>query len=109
MNRSTGALAVVVVAAGLGIMSALAHATGPGKNGRIAFERFRFSDKPLWAEIWVANIDGTGERKVSHAPRGYLDRAPDWAPNGSRIAFQRCAPNDGRCTIWVVKPDGSGE
>jgi Tol biopolymer transport system component len=74
-----------------------------------AFVRFRLSDQPLWAEIWVINPDGSGERKVSNAPRGYFDLVPDWAPDGSRIAFQRCAPNHGRCTIWSVKPDGSGE
>lgn len=101
--------AVFAAAAALGLTSAVAHATAPGKNGRIAFERYRYSEKPLWSEIWVSNPDGTDERKVSHAPRGYLDLAPDWAPDSSRIVFSRCAPNYGRCAIWSVKPDGSRE
>ena len=72
MNARTATLsAVFAVASALGLTSAVAHATAPGKNGRIAFERFRRSDKPLWSEIWVIDPDGTGERKVSHAPRGY--------------------------------------
>jgi TolB protein len=57
----------------------------------------------------VTNPDGTGERKVSHAPRGYLDRGPDWSPDGTRIVFRRCSPNYDRCAIWTVKPDGSDE
>jgi len=93
----------------LGLAAAVAHATAPGKNGRIAFVRYRLSDNPVWAEIWVINPDGSRERQVSYAPRGYVDLAPDWAPDGSRIVFERCAPNHGRCTIWSVKPDGSGE
>jgi len=110
VNARTATLsAVLAVAAALGLTSALAHATAPGKNGRIAFERYRRSDKPLWSEIWVINPDGTGERKVSHAPRGYLDHGPDWAPDGSNIVFTRCTPNASRCAIWSVRPDGSAE
>jgi TolB protein len=101
-----GAAAAAAVALGL----ASAHATAPGENGRIAFERFRLSDKPLWAEVYVVNPDGTGERKVSHAPRGYADSDPDWAPDGSRIVFQRCfAGDNGTCYVYVVNGDGSGE
>jgi len=108
-GRSASLSAVFALAVAVGVTSATAHATAPGKNGPIAFVRYRQSDKPLWAEIWVIDPDGTGERKVSHAPRGYLDLEPDWAPDGSRIVFDRCAPNAGRCALWSVKRDGSGE
>ena len=101
--------AVFAAAVALGLTSAVAHATVPGNNGRIAFVRYRLSDKPLWSEIWVTDSDGTGEHKVSHAPRGYGDLAPDWAPGGSRIVFERCAPNRGRCALWSLKPNGSNE
>jgi TolB protein len=94
---------------GLVVTSAVAHATAPSDNGLIAFQRFHFSASPVWSEIWVVRPDGTGLREASHAPRGFVDRAPDWAPDGSRIAFQREAPNGGRQTIWTARPDGSGE
>ena len=110
MNGRNATLSALLAAAVvLGLAAAVAHATAPGKNGRIAFVRYRLSDNPVWAEIWVINPDGSRERQVSYAPRGYVDLAPDWAPDGSRIVFERCAPNHGRCTIWSVKPDGSGE
>jgi len=86
-----------------------AQATPPGRNGVIAFERYHYSDDPLWAEIWVVNPDGTGERRVSHAPRGLLDRAPDWSPDGSRIVFRRCSSDYDTCSIWSVGANGSGE
>jgi len=108
-GRNATLSALLAAAVVLGLAAAVAHATAPGKNGRIAFVRYRLSDNPVWAEIWVINPDGSRERQVSYAPRGYVDLAPDWAPDGSRIVFERCAPNHGRCTIWSVKPDGSGE
>ncbi len=99
----------IVLLVGAGFVATLAHATAPGKDGRIAFVRYRFSDKPLWAEIWVANPDGTRERRITQTQRGYIDEAPDWAPDGSRIVFTRCPPHDRPCEIWSVKPDGSGQ
>ncbi len=117
MDRRLVALAVALAASvAVGLTLALAHATGPGSNrqsgnnGQIAFERFRLSDSPLWAEIYVINPDGSGERKVSHAPRGYADSNPDWSPNGSRIVFQRCyTGSTGTCYVYSVNKDGSGE
>src|SRR5690349_13985258 len=101
--------AVALAAAVGGFQAAGAHGTAPGHDGRIAFMRYRLQNSPLWSEIWVTDVDGTHEHRVSHAPEGDLDAAPDWAPDGSRIAFQRCPQNDGRCTVWTVKPDGSEE
>ena len=81
MNGRNATLSALLAAAVvLGLAAAVAHATAPGKNGRIAFVRYRLSDNPVWAEIWVINPDGSRERQVSYAPRGYVDLAPDWAP-----------------------------
>jgi Tol biopolymer transport system component len=59
----------------------------------------------------VINPDGTGMRKVSHAPRGYADSNPDWSPDGSRVVFHRCLENldYGTCYVYSVKANGSGE
>jgi TolB protein len=107
-RRATFTAVLIACSAAAGGVVGATHATAPGKNGRIAFNRYRYRDDVLWSEIFVANIDGGRERKVTHAPKGYRDDHPDWSPDGTRIAFTRCAPNRGRCSVWSVRPDGSG-
>lgn len=97
-------IAGLAVAAGA---VALAEAATPGADGHIAFQRFLLQDKPLQADIWVANPDGSGERRITRAPRGLIDGDPDWSRDGQRVAFQRCVSLDGPCTIWSVNADGS--
>jgi Tol biopolymer transport system component len=92
-TRCTAALGVVLVAA---VISAPALGTAPGKNGRIAYAKF--------PRLWLINSDGTGIRKLPH-PKGSEDSDPDWSPDGTRIAFDRCAQ---KCEIWVMKADGTG-
>ena len=93
----------VLALAGVG---SLAHATAPGTNGRIVFERLRSQNTP-WGELFVMNADGTGVRKLTHPPSGTEDINADWSPDGSRIVFAR-APSAGAHSMWVVKPDGTG-
>ena len=90
----------------LGALTTLAHATTPGKNGLIAFTRYRLQDTPIWSEIFVANPDGSGERKVSHSPTAVEDDQAHWSPDGKWIVFDRCTAN-GPCSLWLVRPDGT--
>src|SRR5689334_2777228 len=94
--------AVLVVT---GLAAGNSQATAPGRNGRVAFQRYELHDAPLTAHIVVANSDGSGQRTITHASRQYVDDQPDWAPDGSRIVFERCAPNS-PCSIWAVGADG---
>jgi TolB protein len=94
--------------AGVAWAAALADATPPDGAGRIAFQRYLLQDVPLQADIWTANADGSGERRVTHAPRGFIDGEPDWSPDGRRIVFQRGSSVDGPWTLWTVNADGSG-
>jgi Tol biopolymer transport system component len=96
-----GAAALAVAGSAPG----LSQATAPGKNGRIAFQRFELHDAPLTAHIVVANSDGSGQQTITHGSRKYVDDQPDWAPNGARIVFQRCGGKS-PCSIWSVRPDG---
>jgi TolB protein len=80
-------IAVVVVSSG--------SATAPGKNGQIVYAKF--------PRLWVISSDGTGERKLPH-PKGSEDTNPDWSPNGSKLAFERCSK---WCEVWTVSKDGT--
>ena len=84
-----------------------ASATAPGRNGPITFRRY-FDDQHSWGAVFTVQTDGTHARQVTHPPRGVVDDQPDWAPDGSLIAFTRCRSKAGLCHVWTVAPDGSG-
>ena len=107
MNRRRALLIMGATAVCAGFVATLSHATAPGTNGRIAFMRYRLHDAPYQAELFTVNSDGSGERKLTHVAPGYTDDNPDWAPDGSRIVFQRCRGTRG-CHIWSVLPNGRG-
>jgi Tol biopolymer transport system component len=86
---------VVAVLAGTG---GSASATFPGKNGRIAFATDTGTSPQV---IKTVKRDGTNLRRVvAHA----VD--PDWAPDGSKIVFERDLK--GGCSIQISNPNGSG-
>lgn len=105
-------LAVLAAVLTAVLVPALSRATPPGRNGAIAFDRFRFVNSPLRREIWVSSPNGSGLRRITSVPANYVDSDPSWAPDGSKLLFSRCAPLkgapcDGRETIWSVGSDGS--
>lgn len=108
MTKPMKLAGVAMVAAVAATVVGAAEATAPAKSGMIAFQRFAFQDHPVVTEIVVANPDGSGQRGITHAPNGYFDGEPDWSPDGTRVAFQRCAPDESHCAIWSAKVDGSG-
>jgi Tol biopolymer transport system component len=84
---------------------AAALATPPGENGQIAFRRYLGPDRTKGA-IFIANRDGSGERRLTTAPKNSSDDYPDVAADGRFVAFQRCGR--ATCGIYVVNTDGSG-
>ena len=74
MNRPKALLIMGLTAACAGFVATLSHATAPGTNGRIAFQRYRLHDAPYQAEIFVVNSDGSGERKVTHVAQRHRRR-----------------------------------
>ena len=95
MTRTRALYAIACVLTVAGTAATLAQATRPGKNGQIAYARF--------PSLWVVNPDGTGERRLPHVKRSE-DSNPDWSPDGSQIAFDRCSV---KCEIWTISADGT--
>jgi Tol biopolymer transport system component len=98
-----GAALVLVLVAG----ADASDGTTRGRNGPIAFARYRMQDAPLWSEIYVMNIDGSGVRKVSHSATAVEDDGPQWSPGGDVIVFNRC--RKALCSVWTVGRAGSGQ
>jgi WD40 repeat protein len=73
-----------------------AQATFPGQNGKIAFVR--------GGDIWAMNPDGTGQANLTSSAA--TDSAPDWSPDGQKIAFTSYA-SGGSLQIWVMHADGT--
>ncbi len=82
-----------------------AAATPPGHNGRIAFKRYLDADRSTGA-IFTIRPDGAGVSQITFPAVGTVDDQPDWSPNGSLIAFRRCAP-DTVCAIYTVRRNGT--
>jgi Tol biopolymer transport system component len=65
-------------------------------SGALAFETA--------GDLYVVNRDGSGLRQLTNDPA--IDSAPDWSPDGSRIAF--FSNRDDNFDIYVINADGSG-
>jgi TolB protein len=91
------------------LVPALSHAAPPGRNGRIAYQ---LSDRAGHWQIWVANADLSGAKKLTHGR--YDSGWPAWSPDGKQIAFDSNrsdhTPRDSRHVndVFVMKADGSG-
>jgi TolB protein len=55
-------------------------------------------------EIFLMDLDGQNEKRLTF-DAGF-DGMPAFSPDGSRIAFHRCAEDS--CAIWLIGRDGSG-
>lgn len=91
---------LLLVGAGL-ILPTPAHATFPGKNGRIAFI--------LGPDVYSMNPDGSGVRQLTNlGERGAFWQS--WSPDGKQIVFNIFSPpffNAGE--IWLMNADGSNQ
>jgi len=79
----------------------LAHATFPGKNGRIAF----IQD----SELFTMNPDGTSLVQLTHLGPDNAAAWPAWSADGKQIVFNEFPPPQGVAQIWAMNADGSNQ
>jgi Tol biopolymer transport system component len=87
------------------------------RSGRlIAFQRFVSADPSQEVgviAIFVMRSDGTRVRQVTlrsadpSQSNPFIDEAPSWAPDGSRLAFERFSEKRQRHAIFTVRLDGT--
>jgi Tol biopolymer transport system component len=78
-----------------------AHATTPGKNGRIVFAM----DKGSGTQIYSIKRNGTHLRKLTSVSADAL--TPDWSPNGRRILFADDVKAGTASNLAIMHSDGS--
>ncbi|WP_162908212.1 DUF11 domain-containing protein [Allorhizocola rhizosphaerae] len=103
----TGGKLVMINEDGSGTPTVLTNGDEPAvapDGSKVAFTRFTVST----FELWVINIDGTGETRVtSVATHGFEPFEPDWSPDGTKIVF---VSRGGSPTnkIRTINADGTG-
>jgi TolB protein len=78
-----------------------AHATFPGKNGRIAFIQS--------GEVFTMNPDGSDIKQLTHLGPDNSASFPAWSADGKQIVFNESPPPDGIPQLWVMNADGSDQ
>jgi len=110
VKRSSLILVLIAALVSAAALAGSSRATSPGRNGRIAY---MVKDRAGRWQVWVANSDLSGPRKLTHGRTagGWAV----WSPNGKRLAFQsdrqrgRALRTPKHSTnLFVMNPDGSG-
>jgi Tol biopolymer transport system component len=78
-----------------------AHATFPGKNGRIAFV--------LGPDIYTMIADGSDVKQLTNLGPDSKAFWESWSPDGKQIVFVESNPPDFLEQLWLMNADGSNQ
>lgn len=76
-------------------------------DGRLTFTLVRTTTPDDHARIWIMNADGSDQHKLAGDAPGFRDYGATVTPDGRKIVFARCRPNNGVCAIWIMRSDGT--
>lgn len=106
MTAQRSSILLVLAALAVTLASAVpAHATFPGKNGRIAFGQLT---GPNVGDIFTMNPDGSDVRELTFfGASGGRAGLGDWSPDGSGLVFAQQASPSAPNQLWIMNADGS--
>jgi TolB protein len=78
-----------------------AHATFPGKNGRIAFV--------AGPDVYTMNPDGSDVKQLTNLGPDSGAFWESWSPDGKLIVFNEYRPPDFLGQLWLMNADGSNQ
>lgn len=100
-RRDVGRLTLIPLAAFAGLsVPAAAQATGPGRNGRLAY----VAETSAGVQLFTVRGDGTGVRQLTTVDGEAAH--PDWSPDGRRLVFELGGEN--HAGVVLINRDGSG-
>jgi Tol biopolymer transport system component len=94
-------LCAAAAAALTGLAAPAAHATAPGANGQIVFDR----NDGRQTDLFTILPDGTGLARLTRTPA--WEEKAEWSADGRRIAFGSSTPSGSRSEIVSIAADGS--
>ena len=78
-------------------------------GSRIAYQRGRSDGGESNQEIWVVQVDGSGEYRIVPLFGSVYGVGPVWSPNGDRIVYQRMNRGFSAHVVVLVTPDDGSE
>jgi Tol biopolymer transport system component len=71
-------------------------------GAQLAFAHARRGVSRETVDLYVANADGSGIRRLTHERVGVVSHHPSWSPNGRSIVYMS------RNSLWTIDVDGRG-
>ena len=90
-----------IILVSLALAALPAHATFPGKNGRIAFL--------VLPDVYTMNSDGSDVRQLTTLTDGSFADAPHWSADGKQIVFTYAPAPDFIGQVWAMNADGTSQ